>query len=830
MRKIIFFIFIILYAVSAWGIDIENVVYQWETSNTNFDRDKSGYINIGDRIRFDIILSESSPTINDAKVDIGTVYENIQLYNDGTHGDTNSTDNVYTAYWTVPEGTTIHEAPVIGHFWEGAIEKIKTCDTPLSFDAERPRVDNIGVSPNSFNPYIESCEIAYTMSETVDNVVVRIYKDFSTNNLIKKLQKPPLEAGDNFITWWDGKNDLGVWEYNPPDRDYHIRITCRDQSGNYSQGPWSTVKISTIKLEIISLNITPTPVSPNGDGVNDRIHINTKFMMYSWDGANKKNIFLAQMSNLNLTAGSNFSGNSLFADGDLLYFWPYVQTGFAIYDASGTTLKFQPGNDLDNDVDGDMYFLNIFDNIYGSTNYVSDGDKANDWETLAPLYDDGIGGHEIDYGSGGTQQYDGIFTAAHSFAIELLGSWDDGVYIVRAGAELTGIRAEESPVDENHISVHFAPEWKGGYINADMVQATFEVDNSDPYGVDSIAPHVEAVFPEADSKIVYRLSQVSAYIQDNVDGSGISLLKSDIYLSDASGSKILGRKINNGVDVISWELDTPLDIKGKYYINVLPVDKRGNQPADFLKYSFELDVIDDGINTLTVNDGGTVVDDFGKVYLTVPAYAVEQDLRITVFKPFSLPGELTAYGGIQFLPSTVNFKRPVAITLYYTQNDKKDLPSGITETALRIYNWKTDKWEYLGGNVNVNNMSATVSGIRKINGYYALLPETVGGLPGEVLSDVQVDKPFKENGYLSFKVSGSISSMKLLIYTLQGALIRDVPIDLGSINNAGYYSLKWDVVSGNGVIANNGVYIFRFIAQRADGEQKIVSKAIPVIK
>ncbi len=834
MRCVLFLVvFIMLICNLLLGVEIQEVTYIWKPYNPTNDCDLSGAINIGDKIIFKITLSENVTNTNVATIDIGTLYQNIQLYNDGNHNDGVQNDNIFACEWVVKEGTSVYEATITGNYWDNGIKKSKYCDKTISFDAERPVINNINVSPNAFNPYVESCEIAYTMSETVNNVVVKIYTNLSlsSNALVKTLPKPPGDAGDNFVSWWDGKDESGEFVQTPPDRDYYIHISCRDLSGNYSQAPTASVKISTVKIEIVGFNTTPTPVTPDGDMVNDILYVNTKIMMYSWDGISKHSITVNQMKNLGFTAGSNWSKNSSYADGDLLELWPYAKVGFILYTASGEKI-FEYGQDLDPDSDFDTYYFNKFhSNLIAQfgTNIAADGDEANDWETLVPFYDDGLDGNEIDYGGGASQEGDGIFTSSHSFGIKLTGDWNDGVYIVRGTVELTGIHAEITEGESGYV-VHFTPAWKGGYIVSQPAQTTFVVDVSGVNGVDSIQPYVVSVYPENGSKISYAINSVMAYLQDNIGGSGIDLLKSDIYLADKYGHKIAGRKINNGADVIIWELNEPLNTKGKYFIYVLPVDKRGNQPAEYYKYSFEADIIGDTSNLITVTEGGVVIGDLGRIYLSVPPYAVEQNMRITVFKPFSFPGEQEVYGGCQFMPSSVEFQRPVRITLYYTDSDLSKLPTGVPESALRIYNWQNNKWVYLGGNVNTIDNSVSVSGIRSINGYYALLPETTGGIPTSVISDVQVDKPFKQNGYISFKVSNSIASLRLLIYTLDGSLIKEVPIDLETINNAGYYDITWDLIAGDGSIVNNGIYVFRFIAKRTDGKEEIVSKAIPVIK
>ncbi|MDD5067854.1 MAG: hypothetical protein PHF84_12480, partial [bacterium] len=534
------------------------------------------------------------------------------------------------------------------------------------------------------------------------------------------------------------------------------------------------------------------------------------------------------------TAGSNWAGNARYSGGTKLYTWPYAKTGFVTYSADGQTVIARYGQDLDPDSDYDNILLNKF---LATTNLADapDGDVGNDWETMVPFYDDGLTGHEIDYGRGAGESGDGIYSANQSFMIKLGTGWNNGVYIVRGGIELTAVDAQVDIGDGGQRTVHFVPYWKGGYISSESAQSTFEVDIQGVNPVDSMPPHITAVSPENGSTVVYRLSSVSCSLEDDLNGSGVDLSASDIYLTYTNGNRVAGKKINNGTDVISWQFDTPLSYDGNYNIYVKPVDKRGNQPADYTKYTFTLDIEEDDYNMITVEKGGNVLDNKGRVCLRVPPYAVDQDMRVTLFTPFSFPGTFNVYGGIQFMPSVISFKRPVELILHYSETERAELASaGFLESDLRVYNWRTTSWEHLGGNVDSDSSLVSVSGVRKIDGYYGLLPESVGGLPGDIISDIQVDKPFRKNGYISFRVSGSISSLKLLIYDIAGNFIKEISNANGLISpvrNAGYYSLSWDLSTEvNQNTVNNGIYVFRFVAEKAGGETKTVSKAIPVIK
>ncbi|MBN1898374.1 MAG: hypothetical protein JW827_06325 [Spirochaetes bacterium] len=809
-----------LMSVYLAAAEIDSVTYEWISGNPVYDVDNSGAKNIGDKVKFVVLLD--NVTAGTAMIDVGTIYPNIPL------NPSPFNSNRFTNYWTIKEGTSVQDAVLKATLYEGQSKKEKYSTQTLSFDAERPVINSINISPNSFNPYVDNCEINYTLSETVNNVVVKIYRDVSLNNLVRTLPLPPAEAGDNFITWWDGKNNAGNFEYSPPDADYYIHINCKDLAGNDSDSSMATVKISTLRIEIVSLDLTPTPVSPNGDGVDDNLYVNMKLMMYSWNGVNRMSIKTNQMRNLGFTAGSNSPFNALYADGDLLDSWPYAKAGFSIFNAGGGLIKSY-GQELNPEYDFDKFFA--YDVFSSNIGYPPDGDMGNDYETLVPFYDDGNSLHEIDYTGSGPVAGDGIFSTKYSFVIKLDSSYNNGAYLLQSGVELTGITYSEIP--GTPTTIHFSPAWKGGYVSSEKEQAAFEVDMGGVDPIDTTPPSVSSVIPSHGSEITYRISSVYAYLEDNAGGSGVDLLNSDIYLTTESGVTIPGRKISDGSHLIIWELDDILETMGTYYIYVLPVDRRNNQPSSYYQYSFSLDVIDDERNLITVIGGGKVYGDKDRVWLEVQPYSVDQDIRMNVTIPFSYPHDMITYGGCQFVPETVLFKRPVTLTVYYSDTDKANLPSGITETALRIYNWRTDRWDYIGGNVDVNNMSVMVEGVRDISGYYALLPETFGGLPTELISDVRVDKPFKKNGYISFKTTGSIKDIKLLIYTLNGSFLKELSYKNGlvqTVQNAGYYNITWDLTTDEMGIVNNGIYLFRFIIENYVGDKKIVSKAIPVIK
>ena len=65
-------------------------------------------LNIGDSIHFRVTTDVSGSVI----VDISTVHQSIQLYDDGTNGDAVAGDRVHELDYTIFEGDTVEEGPI----------------------------------------------------------------------------------------------------------------------------------------------------------------------------------------------------------------------------------------------------------------------------------------------------------------------------------------------------------------------------------------------------------------------------------------------------------------------------------------------------------------------------------------------------------------------------------------------------------------------------------------------------------------------------------------------------------------------------------------------
>ncbi len=115
------------------------------------------------------------------------------------------------------------------------------------------------------------------------------------------------------------------------------------------------------------------------------------------------------------------------------------------------------------------------------------------------------------------------------------------------------------------------------------------------------------------------------------------------------------------------------------------------------------------IAVATGSRGGTVIAAGGQVTLRVPAGAVSSALTITVnpVTTFPIPERVVPGAVFDFGPNGTQFVNSVQLSIRY---DTRNVPAGVAEGALRLYQLRGDAWfEVLGSTIDVP--ARTVSGL-----------------------------------------------------------------------------------------------------------------------
>jgi len=572
LKMLICSMFFVLCSLSL-SADILDVQVLWDV--------KDEPLNIGDSIHFKVTTDVSGGVI----VDISTVHQSIQLYDDGTNGDAVAGDRVHELDYEIFEGDTVEEGPILVRLIDDdGIETVTGPDddiTPrVTIDGTRPIVTNDGVSPSPFNPNTQYAYIRYILTESA-SVDIRIYD--GQNQLVRTLGTPSGRPGENHTTWNGTDSEGNIVS----DGVYAYEITAKDKAGNDAVPTRGGCILSSVHIEIDNSLIAPNPFSPDGDNVDDITWMSFDIKLT----ATEEQLRLLGFGGENLVTAST-------EDDDLIS--PFAVMGIAVFDSSGNNLVIF-SHDLTPDTDTDFapngWPNGIMppdvppgsNNFFGLPNSLpdfSDTSMGNDWDTLIPLH-----GPFMDPGT-----EESYYMA--SFAI----GWEaadvpDGTYLINLGCELVGRTWAFAGYMETDTGFVFGEKWHAeparhyGVIAFPRSKSVI-INRKEIVAVDDDPPIVTSTNPSGGSAVDptrERIIEVSASLDDGADGSGVDPVESSISLLDPLGNKLGGQAVPFGINTIKLVLDSELTVSGLYTIEVIPVDKRGNKAAEVSVYTFSIE-------------------------------------------------------------------------------------------------------------------------------------------------------------------------------------------------------------------------------------------------
>lgn len=542
-------------------------------------------LNIGDSIHFRVATDGPGSVI----IDISTVHQSIQLYDDSTNGDTVAGDHIYELDYTIFEGDTVEEGPILVRFMANDGSEMQTDPkdeiTPrITVDGTRPVVTNDGVSPDPFNPSFQFAYIRYILTETA-SVSIKIYD--GENQLVRVLGTPSGRPGENHTTW-NGADDEGN---TVSDGIYTYEILATDMAGNHAIPTRGGCVLTTVYVDIDNSLIAPNPFSPDGDDVDDITWITFDVKL----GGTEEQLRAIGFGVENLITASTEDDDTVS---------PFALIGISVFDSSGASratffhdLALEadtdfapngwPNGQMPSDVPpGSGNFIEIPNDLPDFLNLpdYADEDKQNDWDTLVPLH-------------GPFQSDDETFYTT-SFSV----GWEakdtpDGTYLINIECELVGRIFEFVDYMKSEAGFIIGEKWhaKPNHhhgITAFPRRKSVIIDRKDIVAVDDDPPIVTSTNPSGGAIIDptrERIKEIVANLDDGAGGSGVDPIESSIALLDPLENKLGGQSVPYGINIIKLVLDTELTTSGQYTILVIPVDKRGNKASEPTSYTFSVE-------------------------------------------------------------------------------------------------------------------------------------------------------------------------------------------------------------------------------------------------
>jgi flagellar hook assembly protein FlgD len=546
-------------------------------------------LNIGDLIHFRVATDGPGSVI----IDISTVHQSIQLYDDGTNGDTVAGDLKYELDYTIFEGDTVEEGPILVRFMANDGSEVHTnpkddIASRITVDGTRPVVTNDGVSPDPFNPQFQFAYIRYILTE-VASVSIKIYN--SKNQLVRTLGTPSGRPGENHTTW-NGADDEGD---TVPDGIYTYEIQATDMAGNQATPTRGGCVLTTVYVEIDNSLIAPNPFSPDGDDVDDITWITFDLKLTATE--EKLRVLGFGVENL-ITASTE--------DDDAVS--PFALIGISVFDSSGAsrTTFFHDlalGADTDFAPNGWPNGQMPPDVPLGSGNFIgmpnglpdyADEDKQNDWDTLVPLHGPFHNNPLTPFDKGDDDET----YYATSFSV----GWEakdtpDGTYLINIECELVGRAFEFVDYMKSEAGFLIGEKWHAKPnshhgITAFPRRKSVIIDRKEIVAVDDDPPIVTSTNPSGGAIIDptrERIKEIVANLDDGAGGSGVDPIESSIALLDPLGNKLGGQTVPFGINIVKFMLDLELTISGQYTIQVIPVDKRGNKASEPSIYNFSVE-------------------------------------------------------------------------------------------------------------------------------------------------------------------------------------------------------------------------------------------------
>jgi hypothetical protein len=364
--------------------------------------------------------------------------------------------------------------------------------------------------------------------------------------------------------------------------------------------------------------------------------------------------------------------------------------------------------------------------------------------------------------------------------------------------------------------------------NTKTVTSTVALDNSGPtINSANFSPKPEVITATQGRVYAERLILRGSF--SDKDGSGIK--SAVITITNSNGDYVNNSPIELYKDDSLFSQILNL-IPGLNVVSLTIEDEAGNSVSKVDSITF---VMPKATKTIG-SDGGVIVAPNG-VTVSVPKNALLGNKEITITKLLSDELPLPENPDIRLLgvahefgPDGQSFRKPVTVTLTYTEADLDRDMNGEADfdiLKLGVVFWDGESWQSAGkAIVDSVNMTVTVN----VNHFTTFdIAELSMEVPTELVTYWNKNPLSASKGSLfNYRIPRN-GKVTLMVLDLAGDLVyqviaKETPVE------AGYYSVEWHGQNVSERTATPGIYVYLFIYTDSLGSKKIIRKPIGLLK
>jgi hypothetical protein len=367
-------------------------------------------------------------------------------------------------------------------------------------------------------------------------------------------------------------------------------------------------------------------------------------------------------------------------------------------------------------------------------------------------------------------------------------------------------------------------------LNAVTLTSAIRLDNTPPdLSPIALTPEPELISSSSEKRSYFdKLIMRGAYSDEG--GSGLSRVMVTIKNDSAANVNNSPIDLSSKDSLFSRILHL---VPGKNYLTFEAADNAGNTTTRFDTVTY----IEPKATKVVTRDGGAITSPNG-VAVTIPKDALLRSTEITITRVLAIDEPKPLNAAIKLLqvphdfgPDGASFRKPVRVTLSYTEADLDPDQNGVNDfdpSKFIIVFWDGSTW-LSAGSASVDTVTKLVSVDVNHFTMFDIAQQETSGV--EKLVTYWTHNPVKSSSgsYFNYELPAQ-GTVSLAIMDMAGDLVYQL-IPKNTARATGTYSVGWRGQNVAERFAGAGLYVYLFTYKNsATGDNKIIRKPIGLLK